>query len=118
VLTVSNALPWSKDDVGEFVDGYCTGYHCVRETVAWPAQIGNKWCFCKKPGIDGVIVVNDKACRCNSNYETLKRFIVKSVSVYSKVIDFIENGKDKWCFCKFPYILYVCIRRLCISSRL
>ena len=45
-----------------FVDGYCTGYHCVRETVAWPAQIGNKWCFCKKePGINGVIVINDKA---------------------------------------------------------
>ena len=25
-----------------FVEFYCTGYHCVRETVA-----GNNWCFCK-----------------------------------------------------------------------
>jgi hypothetical protein len=25
-----------------FVDGYCMGYHCLRETVAWPVQrIGN-----------------------------------------------------------------------------
>jgi hypothetical protein len=31
-----------------------------------------------------------------------KRFIVKSVAVYSKVIGVIENGKDKWCFWKFP----------------
>jgi hypothetical protein len=23
-----------------FVELYCTGYHCVRKTVAWPAIIG------------------------------------------------------------------------------
>jgi hypothetical protein len=86
-----------------FVDGYCMGYHCVRETVAWPAQIGDKWCFCKKePGINGVIVINDETFGVIGNDNFGIRFIVKSVSVYSKVIDFIENGKDKWCFCKFP----------------
>ena len=88
---------------------YAMGYHCLRETVAWPAQIGDKWCFCKKePGINGVIVINDETFGVIGNDNFGIRFIVKSVSVYSKVIDFIENGKDKWCFCKFPiYILYM-----------
>ena len=43
---------------------------------------------------------------CNSNYETTLRFIVNSVWVYSKLNDFFENGKDNWCFCNFPILLY------------
>jgi hypothetical protein len=66
-------------------------------TSPWsPGEAGDSGCFCKQdPQINGVIVINDKACRCNSNYETTKRFIVKNVLVYRKVIDVFENGKDK-----------------------
>ena len=37
-----------------------------------------------------------------SNYETTLHFIVNSVSVYSKLNDFFEIGKDNGCFCNFP----------------
>jgi hypothetical protein len=63
-------------------------------TSPWsPREGGDSGCFCKQdPDINGDIVINDKACRCNSNYETKKRFIVNSVSAHSKVIDVFENG--------------------------
>jgi hypothetical protein len=41
----------------------------------------------------------------NSNIESTLRFIVNSVSVDSKVIGVIENGKDKWCYWNFPFYL-------------
>ena len=74
-------------------------------TSPWsPDDAGNSGCFCKQDSeINGVIVINDKTFGVIGNDIFRIRFIVKSVSVYSKVIDFIENGKDKWCFCKFPF---------------
>jgi transcription elongation factor Elf1 len=49
-----------------------------------------------------LIVISGQTYRCNSNYETTLCFIVNSVSVYSKVIDVFENGKDNWCLYNFP----------------
>jgi hypothetical protein len=84
-------------------------------TSPWsPGEAGDSGCFCQDPDINGFIVINDKACRCNSNYETTKCFIVNSVSVYSKAIDVFENGKDKWYFCNFPFI-YLSIQRIRIQ---
>ena len=41
-----------------FVDRYCMGYHCLRETVAWPARNGDILVIkCK---LLGDIVINDK----------------------------------------------------------
>ena len=58
-------------------------------------QAGNRRCFCKQdPEINGVIIIIGKTWGCNSNYETTLRFIVNSVSVYSKLYDFFENGDD------------------------
>jgi hypothetical protein len=64
-------------------------------TSPWsPDEAGDSRCFCKQePEINGVIVISSSQMyRCNSNYETTLCFIVKSVSVYSKVIDVFENG--------------------------
>ena len=74
-------------------------------TSPWsPDQAGDSRCFCKQdPLINGVIVLNGKTWGCNSNYETTLCFIVNSVSVDGKLIDFFENGKDNRCFCNFPY---------------
>ena len=73
-------------------------------TSPWsPDQAGNSRCFCKQdPEINDVIVIIGKTWGCNSNYETTLRFIVNSVSVYGKLNNFFENGKDNWCFCNFP----------------
>jgi hypothetical protein len=73
-------------------------------TCPWsPDEAGDSTCFCKQDSeINGVIVIYNQTCKCNSNYETRLRFIVNCVSVNSKVIGVIENGKDKWCYCNFP----------------
>jgi hypothetical protein len=73
-------------------------------TSPWsPDDAGDSGCFCKQDSeINGVIVINNKTFGVIVIMKHGKRFIVKSVLVYSKVIGVIENGKDKWCFCKFP----------------
>ena len=63
-----------------------------------PDEAGNSRCFCKQDSeINDVIVISIQTCWCSSNYETILHFIVNSVSVDSKVIGVIVNGKDKWC---------------------
>jgi hypothetical protein len=63
-------------------------------TSPWsPDDAGDSGCFCKQDSeINGVIVINDKTFGVIVIMKHGKRFIVKSVSVYSKVIGVIENG--------------------------
>ena len=80
-------------------------------TSPWsPDQAGDSRCFCKQdPEINGVIVIIGKTWGCNSNYETTLRFIVNSVSVYSKRNDFLKTVKITGVFVISPNINFVYI---------
>jgi hypothetical protein len=77
-------------------------------TSLWsPGETGDSTYVCKQDSEKkGVIVIRIQTCWCNSNNENSLRFIVNSISVNSKAIRVIENGKDKWCYWNFPKYIH------------